>query len=134
MNRDIDFFPNSIYKFAVCGLQYLAVFTYKGSYLSYYNAEIKNPKDLIQLKKMEPGKSDWDETVFILIYSYFTNNTPHNKQQLASEDDDKLIVNYLCLIFIYDAIVTGGADGFVFYLNLVCKSLIALRLELKQYY
>lgn len=43
-NRDIEFFPNCIYKFAACGLQYLAIFNYKGALLSYYNLEIENPK------------------------------------------------------------------------------------------
>lgn len=41
--KDIEFFPNSIYKFITCGIQHIAVWSLRGSILSYSNLEIELP-------------------------------------------------------------------------------------------
>jgi len=42
--KDLEFFPNSIYKFVTCGIKHMAVWSYIGTTLTYYSLEIENPK------------------------------------------------------------------------------------------
>lgn len=46
--KEIEFFPNSIYKFITCGIQHIAVWNLHGNYLSYSNLRIDKPDDLAE--------------------------------------------------------------------------------------
>jgi hypothetical protein len=97
--RDLEFFPNSIYKFATCGQQHMAVWTFKGSTFSYYNLEIANPKDLVEMK-MRDDDEDMDEEEM-------------NLRERKGEEN-LLKVTFMCLVFVNEAKITGGDDGFVY--------------------
>lgn len=49
----------------------------------------------------------------------YTNE--ENKEDFMEDDQDSLRVNFLCIIFVLDAIITGGEDGcvYIFYLIFV---------------
>ena len=49
--KDLEFHPNSIFKFVSCGIQHMAQWKYSGGSLTYSAMEIENPRDLVELNQ-----------------------------------------------------------------------------------
>ncbi len=64
--KDVQFFPNCIYKFITCGIQHLAVWSLKGGVLSYANLEIENPSDIIEF--YDEKKEDVENVLYKNIF------------------------------------------------------------------
>jgi len=47
--KDIEFHPNSIFRFVSCGIQHMSQWKYSGGSLTFSAMEIENPKDLVEL-------------------------------------------------------------------------------------
>ena len=47
--KDMEFFPNSIFKFVTCGVQHMSLWTYAGGSLTFQAMEIENPRDLVEI-------------------------------------------------------------------------------------
>ena len=47
--KDLEFHPNSVFRFVSCGIQHMAQWKFCGSSLTHSAMEIENPKDLVEL-------------------------------------------------------------------------------------
>lgn len=65
--------------------------------------EIENPKDLVELNQKMDNQFQKDELV-------------DDKEDLPQEEDDSnaLRISFLTVIFVQDAIITAGEDGFLY--------------------
>lgn len=89
--KDLDFFPNSIYKFVTCGVQHMALWQLNGNVLSYQHFELKNPPSVI----------DFNKTMM--------------DQEEDEEDQNALLkVIFITLIFVREVLITGGNDGYLY--------------------
>ena len=85
--KDLETFPNAIYKFVTCGHQHIAIWSLKGGILSYCSLEIENPEDVIEIQDLNSSSS----------------NSP-----------DKLTVTFITVIFVNETIITAGDDGYLY--------------------
>ncbi|EGR31153.1 hypothetical protein IMG5_116830 [Ichthyophthirius multifiliis] len=65
--KDVQFFPNCIYKFITCGIQHLVVWSLKGGVLSYASLEIENPSDIIEFNDENNKKDDLNNNIMYKI-------------------------------------------------------------------
>lgn len=56
--KDIEFHPNSIFRFVSCGIQHMSQWQYSGGNLTFSAMEIENPKDHMELQQ---SKDKYDE-------------------------------------------------------------------------
>lgn len=98
--KDVEFHPNSIFRFVSCGIQHMAQWKYSGGSLTFSAMEIENPKDLVELNREEDRKEEIQE----------------DKEDAKEEEEDKeaLKISFLTVIFVQDAIITAGEDGFLY--------------------
>jgi uncharacterized membrane protein len=95
--KDIEFHPNSVYRFVSCGIQHMAQWKYSGGSLTHSSMEIENPKDLVELNNNKLSEQDEKEDV---------------KEE--EEEREALKISFLTIIFVQDAIITSGEDGFLY--------------------
>ena len=99
--KDLEFHPNSIFKFVSCGIQHMTKWRYSGGSLSYAAMEIENPKDLVELNRNDGDRKD-------------DGNEDQQDNKEEEEDKEALSISFLTVIFVQDAIITAGDDGFIY--------------------
>ncbi|CAD8183513.1 unnamed protein product [Paramecium pentaurelia] len=92
--KDLEFYPNSVFRFVTCGVQHMSCWQFAGGSLTFQAMEIENPKDLVELVE---NQNDEQEGV-----------------QDNEQEQDALRITFLTVIFVQDAIITAGEDGFIY--------------------
>ncbi|KAL4497254.1 hypothetical protein ABPG72_011189 [Tetrahymena utriculariae] len=119
--KDIEFFPNSIYKFITCGIQHISVWNLKGNILSYQNLEIQIPQDLADTEK---SKGTQSSSIKQKKQSQRNLSSPLRQKKKGEdanfeeadydESKEQIKVTFVSLIFVNETIITAGSDGFLY--------------------